>query len=107
MSTITLEFLEKIRTHFAVIASRPDRESLSDKTVVQYNVTLEGKVVHTLVVNLKDFVLTEEPTANDIEITIADEDVITLWENKTTLVDLKEAVSLGTLCLSFLLDINE
>lgn len=95
MSAQTLEFLEIIKTKFAEIANNPDREKIPNRYIVQYNVTLGGKVALTLVVNLKDFVLSAKPTANDVEITIADEDVISLFQNKTSLVELKAAVSVS------------
>lgn len=93
MSAVTLELFEMIKHHFAVLSSSPERSSITATDITQYNITLDGKVALTFVVNLKDFILTEVPTPNDIEITIDDADVINLWQGKTTLVDLKKAVS--------------
>lgn len=94
MSSPLLELLEKIKTKFTEVASDPEKRSkITASDISQYNVTVDGKVAHTVVFNLKDFVLSEEATANDIEITISAEDVVALYQNKVTLVELKEAVS--------------
>lgn len=93
MSAQTLVLLEKIKGKFAELANSPRRAEITAKDIAQYNVTLDGKVALTLVMNLKEFTLSEVPTPNDIEITIADEDVLNLWQNKTTLVELNAAVS--------------
>lgn len=96
MTAEFLELLEKIKSRFVVIASNPIREKIPNRNIVQYNVTVNGKVTHTVVLNLKDFVLNEVPNANnDLEITLSDNDVINLWQDKSTLVDLKAAVSVS------------
>lgn len=97
MSAQTLVLLEKIKARFAEFANSPERAKVTATDIAQYNVTLDGKVALTFVLNLKDFVLSDKPTANDVEITITDGDVLSLWQNKTTLVELNGAVSIDHL----------
>lgn len=94
MSAPTLEYFEKMKARFAVVASSPElRSKITDTHIIQYNISLDGKIALTYVVNLKDFVLTEGPSAHDLEITVADEDILSLWTLKSTLVELNKAVS--------------
>lgn len=94
MSAQTLQLFAVIKEKFAAVANNPEiRAKVTATDIAQYNITLDGKVALTFVMNMKDFVLSEVPTANDIEITITDEDVLNLWQNKASLLDLKAAVS--------------
>lgn len=95
MSSFTLEHVAKIKARFAALANTPARANIAAQHIIQYNVSLDGKVAFTFVVNLKDFVVTEEAsTVNDLEINITDEDVQQVWASKVTLVELLAAVSL-------------
>lgn len=94
MSAQTLELIKQIKEKFNQIAANPEaRSKITSNDITQYNVTNDGKIVHTLHLNLKDFVLSEVPAANDIEITISEEDVVGIFLATTTLVELKAAVS--------------
>lgn len=106
MSTQTIEIIEKMKTRFAVLASSPDREKLTSRYIVQYNITLNQKVVHTVVLDLKEIAISEVPKPNDIEITIVDEDVLPLFEDKTSLVELKATVSLILIYWSIIIIFN-
>lgn len=90
LSAITVGLLERIKARFAAFASG-DRSAITASDIAQYNLTVDGAVVKTMVFNLKDMVLLEEPSANDVEITIAEQDVLDIWQNKATLVELLAA----------------
>lgn len=94
MSAKTLEFIAAATTRFNTFAASPERASVKDTDITQYNITIDGKVVNTLVFNLKDFVLSEKPVDNaDLEITIDDADVVDAFLGKKLFVDLLSAVS--------------
>lgn len=96
MSAQTLELITKIKEGFAQLAGNAEaRAKYTSTDITQYNITADGKVVHTLHLNLKDFVLSEVPSANDIEINISEEDIVASFLAKTTLVELKAAVSIS------------
>lgn len=89
MSASTLAVLEKVKARFA--SGKPAH--VTDDDISQYNITIDGKVVKTVVFNLKDFTYTEEAATNDVEITIDDADVLPAFSAKTSLVELLAAVS--------------
>lgn len=91
ISATTAGLIERIKARFATLAAG-DRSAITAKDITQYNLTVDGAVVKTLVMNLKDFTLTEVADSNaDIEITIAEQDVLDMWQNKTTLTALNAA----------------
>lgn len=90
MSASTLTVLEKVKARFA--SGKPAH--VTDNDISQYNITIDGKVVKTVVFNLKDFTYAEEAAAtNDVEITIDDADVLLAFTAKTPLTELLAAVS--------------
>lgn len=91
LSATTLGLIERIKERFAKLAAG-DRSAITAHDIAQYNVTVGGAVVKTLVLNLKDFELTEvaSPKA-EVEITISEADVLDIWQAKTNLVDLHAA----------------
>lgn len=91
ISANTVALIERIKARFAALATG-DREGITATDIAQYNLTVDGNVVQTLVMNLKEFTLTEVANPNaDIEITIAESDVLDIWQFKTTLTDLQSA----------------
>lgn len=91
MSASTLAVLEKVKARFA---SGVKPTHVTDDDVSQYNITIDGKVVKTVVFNLKKFTYSEEAAINDVEITIDDADVLPAFTAKTSLTELLAAVSI-------------
>lgn len=91
MSAETVAVLERIKARFA---SGVKPAHITDDDVSQYNITVGGTVVKTVVFNLKDYTYSEEPTATaDVEITLEEEYVLPAFRGTATLVDLLAAVS--------------
>lgn len=91
MSAETVAVLERIKARFA---SGVKPVHITDDDVSQYNITVGGTVVKTVVFNLKDYTYSEEPSATaDVEITLEEEYVLPAFRGTATLVDLLAAVS--------------
>lgn len=85
MSDATLAMLEKVRQR--IENATPDQ--LAGHTdIVQYNVRLDGKVAKTFTINMKDHAFVDGATANDLEVTINDEDLMPAFLSTVHLSDL-------------------
>lgn len=93
MSSTTLTIIENIKERLSQ-STAAQRESNADKDIIQYNIRLDGKVVKSFGINLKDYVFVDGPIAkNDVEITIDDADFIGSISNTLKLTDLLKKVS--------------
>lgn len=91
MSAATLAVLERVKERFA---SGVKPAHITDDDISQYNITIDGKVVKTVVFNLKDFTYSEVANSiADIEITLDEEYVLPAFKGLQTLVELLAAVS--------------
>lgn len=85
MSDATLAMLDKVRQRFE--NATPDQLAGHTDTV-QYNVRLDGKVAKTFTINMKDHAFVDGAAANDLEVTINDEDLKPAFLSTVHLSDL-------------------
>lgn len=105
MNSETVLLIERIRQGFYLASARNNKADTAtnyDHTdITQYNISVDGKIVQTIVFDMKEFKFKEHSVDDyDVEITISDNDVIPVFHSETMLQDLYQQVSI--LCFFFL-----
>lgn len=88
LSATTNSLLDRLKAHCEAIAAS-GRTDESTSEVAQYDVTVDGQIARTMVFDMKNYAVGDQPADNaDIVITIEEQHLLAMFMQQLQLVDL-------------------